>query len=356
MPTRKTIFRILLSSPSDLPAERKIVENIVNEINETHKASHYGLDLICWENDVSPEIILDSGQKIIDKVFAYDESDLLIGMFHKKVGTPVLGSASGTIHEIDRAIQSYKEHSIPSIMLYFKKVSVRLGETSKEQRDEYAQVESKRKEYMKLGIVQQFGSTKEFEKLCRKHILQFFNTNIAKYAEQPIDSMLLVKTRAEFERMEEIVKKATHDIFILGINLESVVNMSDILLSKANAGVKIKLLALDPMCPAVEHFNINNIDTDYRRNKIITNLKIIQNKFCSCDNITLRVVGRVFVAGCTGIDIEEKGRIVAQQYLNNVGTAKAPILDIYAAHNPQWFSTYRDYLDKLWDISREYTI
>lgn len=355
MPTRKTIFRILLSSPSDLPAERKIVENIVNEINETHKSSHYGLDLICWENDVSPEIILDSGQKIIDKVFAYDESDLLIGMFYKKVGTPVLGSASGTIHEIDSAIQSYKEHSIPSIMLYFKKVSVKLGETSREQRDEYAQVESKRKEYMKLGIVQQFGSTKEFEKLCRKHILQFFNSNIAKYVEQPLESMLLVKTRAEFERMEEIVNKATHDIFILGINLESVVNMSDLLLAKANSGIRIKLLALDPACPAVEYFNINNIDTDYRRNKIITNLNILQTKFCSCSNISLRVIDRVFVAGCTGIDIEGNGRIVAQQYLNNVGTAQAPILDIYATQSPKWFATYREYLDELWNISREYT-
>lgn len=356
MPTRKIIFRILLSSPSDLIAERRIVENIVSEINETHKFSHYGLDLICWENDVSPEIILDSGQKIIDRVFAYDESDLLIGMFYKKVGTPVLASASGTIHEIDSAIQSYKKHRIPSIMLYFKKVSLQLGETSTEQRNEYAEVESKRKEYMKLGIVQQFRSTKEFEKLCRKHILQFFNSNIIKYVEQPIDSMLSVKTRAKFERMEEIVKKAKHDIFILGINLESVVNMSDILLSKANSGIEIKLLALDPVCSAVEYFNINNIDTDYRRNKIITNLNIIQNKLCSCTNVSLRIIDRIFVAGCTGIDIEGKGRIVAQQYLNNVGTAQAPILDIYATHSPQWFATYREYLGKLWDISKEYKV
>lgn len=356
MPTRKTVFRVLLSSPSDLPAERKIVENIVNEINEAHKSSHYGLELICWENDVSPEIILDSGQKIIDKVFAYDESDLLIGMFYNKVGTPVLGTASGTIHEIDKAIQSYKEHGIPSVMIYFKKVSVKLGETSKKQREEYMQVESKRKDYMKLGIVQQFESTRAFEKLCRKHILQFYDYNVQKYAEPSIDNMLPVKTRSEFERMEEIVNKATHDIFILGINLECVVNMTDLLLLKATSGVMIKLLALDPMCSVVEHFNINNINTDYRRNKIITNLKIIQNKFHNCHNISLHVIDKVFVAGCTGIDIEENGRIVAQQYLNNVGTSKAPILDIYATRNPQWFATYREYLDKLWDISSEYTV
>ncbi len=55
MATIKILFRILLSSPSDLQIERKIVESIVVEINESHKASYYGLELICWENDTSPQ-------------------------------------------------------------------------------------------------------------------------------------------------------------------------------------------------------------------------------------------------------------------------------------------------------------
>jgi len=355
----KILFRVLLSSPSDLSVERKIVEKIVDEINDANKLSAYGLELVCWENDVSPQIIMESGQILIDEAFSYKESDLLIGMFYKKLGTPVMGSESGTIHEIEKAIESYKEIKKPEIKLYFKKVSSMLSDTSKNERDEYERVENKCKEFMQLGIVQRFKTNKEFESICRKQITEFFNNKRQEAEKYQIisENKIIVKNRAEFERMEEIVKQATRDIFILGINLECALNMIDLLINKATEGVRINLLALDPLGKTIEHFNINDIDTDYRRKKIISNLEILAEKFKDIENIELRKIDNIFVSGCTCVDINtNNGRIIAQHYLNFIGTSNAPILDIYAKTNNKVFSAYKESLFKLWERGQKYTL
>lgn len=120
MPISKTIFRVILSSPSDLAAERRVVHEIINDLNEINKESSFGLQLLTWENDVPPRLSLNNGQTDIDEIFKYDDSDLLIGIFHTKLGTPVLGAESGSIHEINKAIDSYKARKSPEIKLYLK--------------------------------------------------------------------------------------------------------------------------------------------------------------------------------------------------------------------------------------------
>lgn len=209
---------------------------------------------------------------------------------------------------------------------------------------------------MQLGIIKQFVTMKEFENACRKHITQYFNECLQKNRLIPKSGEIIyVKSRTQFERMEEIIASARIELFVLGINLEGILNMMDQVLFKAHSGLKVHLLALDPLGRSLEFFNINNIDTTYRKNKIISNLQILHMKFASCKNIELKVIDRVFTAGCTAVDISTKnGRIIAQQYLNNVGTADAPILDLYTEQTPSNFVVYTRYLESLWAESTEY--
>ncbi|MCL2670727.1 MAG: DUF4062 domain-containing protein [Clostridiales bacterium] len=208
MATTKTLFRVLLSSPSDLNPERAIVRKIVEEINDVHKFNQFGLQLISWEKDIAPTLTMSSGQNTIDSVFKYDESDLIIGMFYKKLGTPVLGSKSGTVHEIEKAIESYQKRKLPEIKLYFKKVSLTLDETSKQERENYEGIEEIRREYMELGIVQPFDE--DFETLCRKHINQFFQQKVEQYHNNVQgDKTTLQK---QFDDVEEALKIAKDDI------------------------------------------------------------------------------------------------------------------------------------------------
>ncbi len=175
----KIMFRVLLSSPSDLTPEREIVSKIVEEINSANKETPFGIELFRWENDTDPAIILDDGQKSIDKTFNYKHSELLIGMFYKKLGV-------GTVHEIDEAIESYKKYGYPEIKLYFKKISKSLDKTTPAERAEFESLSAKKHEYMSQGIIQEFRNKGDFESKFRKHIQRFFDNEKNKYSREPL--------------------------------------------------------------------------------------------------------------------------------------------------------------------------
>lgn len=356
MPVYKTLFRVILSSPSDLSVERSLVKKIINEINDIHKESSFGLQLFTWEDDVYPSLTMHEAQIDIDNVFAYHISDLIIGLFHTKIGTPVLGSPSGTIHEIEQAINSYKQRNKPEIKLYFKGIKKKYSETTPVEREKFEQVEKAKNEYQKLGIVQAFNSATEFENLCRKHIMHYFEEqcNIYRKRAHSSSTMVSIKSRSNFERMEAIVGSAKSDIYILGINLEGALNLRDLLVEKSKNGVKIKLAALDPFGKSLDFFKVNNVSSVVKREKIINNLNLLY-QYTQYPNIELRVVDNVFTSGCTGIDIETSaGRIVSQQYLFQVSTSEAPVLDIYADETPLCYNTYYQYLQNLWNIAKPY--
>ena len=184
MPYSKTIFRVLLSSPSDLKPERKIVERIVSEINKIYKASPFGLELTLWEQDVPPETDLKHPQTRVDKIFKYDQSDLLIGMFYKKIGSPALESESGTVHEIDEAIKAFQVKGTPKVMLYFKVPTFK--EPGLDMLDDYSRVLRKKSEYGKLGIFQDFKNIPEFEIYCREHLTKYVKQRIEEYQRDDI--------------------------------------------------------------------------------------------------------------------------------------------------------------------------
>lgn len=166
MALKKIMFRVLLSSASDVMEERNIVSQIVSELNDTYKDTPFGIELFRWENDVSPSITLENGQKSIDKKFNYRQADLLVGIFYKKLG-------EGTVHEIDEAIEVKRELGLLDIMLYFKKVDK--NSLSENEEEQLKELNAKKKEYMKLGIVGKFDDLDGFCQQCRKHITDFFN-------------------------------------------------------------------------------------------------------------------------------------------------------------------------------------
>lgn len=344
----KTVFRIILSSPSDLEKERTIVKEIVDEINETNKTAPILLQLFMWENDVSPLTNMKPGQYKIDEVFKIEESDMVIGIFYKKIGQPVMGDPSGTDHEIQLAINSFIKFKTPEIMLYFKKNLTKVDDMSDKELEDYKTMKERKENYYKLGVVQNYNSSMQFEKYIRKHISQFFMRKLNENGKDFLKQRVLIKTRKEFERMEDIVSCANEEIFILGINLEGALNIRDTLIKKAQKGIKVKLLALDPYGTAVEYFNINDVELSQRRGKIVENLKIFSGIIGN--NFEVKVTDRIFIAGCTAIDCSSVyGRMIAQHYLNSTSTSEAPVLDIYVKDTPGWVNIYKNYMEILWN-------
>ena len=119
MPSRSTVFRVMIGSPSDLAAEREAASEAVNEWNALH-AEVEGVVLlpVKWETHAMPTAGVRPQAAINEQLT--DRCDVLVGMFWARLGTDTGVAASGTVEEIDRFVADGKP-----AMLYFssRKVS-----------------------------------------------------------------------------------------------------------------------------------------------------------------------------------------------------------------------------------------
>jgi hypothetical protein len=108
-----TTYRVLIASPSDMPEERQIATEVINEWNDLHAATEGVVLLpVRWETHAMPETGVRPQDAINRQLVA--ECDLLLGMFWTKLGTNTGVAESGTVEEIEQFVGS----SRPAI-LYF---------------------------------------------------------------------------------------------------------------------------------------------------------------------------------------------------------------------------------------------
>ena len=129
------IFRVALASPSDVQPERDLVQPVLDDLNSMLRTTGRRMHLALWrwETDARPGLHLLGPQGLIDDSLRIEDSDVLIGIFWKRLGTPTRDSGSGTEHEIRTAIRAWKRKGSPQVMLYFSEVAFRPGETDPEQ-------------------------------------------------------------------------------------------------------------------------------------------------------------------------------------------------------------------------------
>ena len=183
----KRTLRIVLASPGDVSAERDVVAAVVPEVDGTtcrNLAPPLALELWRWETDSYPGLHLEGPQGIIDDRLRIDQSDILIGVFRRRFGTPTADSNSGTEHEIRLAIKAWKAHGAPRVMLYFAED---LGDGAAVQNDEqYLKVQTFKHELMEQekALVGFFGDAANFENQLRRHLtqaaLQIYNDLVAR--------------------------------------------------------------------------------------------------------------------------------------------------------------------------------
>jgi len=115
-----TSIRILIASPSDLNEERKIIIEMIKELNLTFpQQMEVFLEPITWETHAFPNAGEDP-QEVINKQIAIDY-DILIIMFWTKVGTPTNRSDSGTLEEFENAYKRWEnDNNSVKLMVYFK--------------------------------------------------------------------------------------------------------------------------------------------------------------------------------------------------------------------------------------------
>ncbi|MBV6505261.1 MAG: hypothetical protein ILNGONEN_00819 [Syntrophorhabdaceae bacterium] len=185
----KTILKVVLSSPSDVENERRRIPGIIDELNRGIAATfNLGLELIQWEKVAPAGVHNDGPQGIIDPLLGIKESDILVGVFWKRFGTPVKNALSGTEHEINTAYECWKKHGRPQIMLYFRQDGY--SPITIDDQEQFEQIKRFKKALPKAIFYWPYASTEEFERLVRNHLTQYIKTQLDTEVSHRVDIYL----------------------------------------------------------------------------------------------------------------------------------------------------------------------
>lgn len=172
------LLRVVVASPGDVKPERDCVESVAAELNQgIGELLGVRLDVVRWETDAFPGFHGGGSQAQIDTGLKVPQSDLLVGIFWKRFGTPVPGAASGTEHEIRGAYQSWQRSGQPQIMVYFNEQKP--GGLTARDEEQWIAVRAFQKDPMfQQGLWWSFENTAQFEKLVRSHLTQYLKHRV----------------------------------------------------------------------------------------------------------------------------------------------------------------------------------
>ena len=169
MAKTQTLLQVFVASPSDLVDERKVLEEVIDEINLTWSDAHnIRLELVKWETHTRPEFGED-GQDVINRQIG-DEYDIFLGVMWGRFGSCTNRADSGTEEEFDRAYSRLKTSpGSVQIMFYFKDAGI---PPSKMDPAQLVKVqEFKRKIASEYGgLYHEFESLDEFGMKSRIHL------------------------------------------------------------------------------------------------------------------------------------------------------------------------------------------
>jgi len=153
MPYQATTFNVMIASPGDVAAERAMVRQALADWNVIHsEARRIVLLPVGWETHSSPEMGQHPQHALNEQLLA--RSDLLIGIFWTRLGTPTPTHASGSVEEIESHIAVGKP-----TMLYFSNQPVRPDSVNTEQ---YAKLSAFKDSCKQRGLYEEYVDLAEF--------------------------------------------------------------------------------------------------------------------------------------------------------------------------------------------------
>lgn len=140
MARTETILRVFVASPGDIKEERQILNDVIQELNDTwSKTLRIRLEFVGWETHSYPNFGGDAQAVINEEI--EDDYDIFVGIMWARFGTPTGRAGSGTEEEFYRAYERHKTSPDETkIMFYFKDAPISPSDLIPEQ----------------LGLIQRF--------------------------------------------------------------------------------------------------------------------------------------------------------------------------------------------------------
>lgn len=112
MPRNAQILSVLIASPGDVSRQRDVIQREVEDWNRSPLSRTLGvrLESLRWELDAIPELGRGDAQSVINRQLR-DDADVVVGVFHSRIGTRTLRAESGTAEEIEAsALEGKRVH------------------------------------------------------------------------------------------------------------------------------------------------------------------------------------------------------------------------------------------------------
>ena len=173
MPRTLSVINVFLASPSDVADERRVVSEIIAELNQSITQDlGMMLSLVRWE-DLIPSIEL-TPQQVVNDQAEIDDSDIFLGVLWNRFGTQTDRAESGTEEEFRIAYDSWKRNRKPKIMFYFCQRPTNFqNETELSQK---AKVLVFKQLLSHMGLIREFSTTEKFSIALRqdltKHLIR----------------------------------------------------------------------------------------------------------------------------------------------------------------------------------------
>ncbi|TWP32960.1 hypothetical protein [Leekyejoonella antrihumi] len=160
-------LRVFVASPGDTAVERNGLDAVIRQLNQGIAAElGYVIDLVRWETHTRPGIGTDA-QAVINRQLP-TKPDVVIGIFWKRIGTPTPRAPSGTVEEIQMAIERYATDKRIELLVYFDQTPYTLRD---DEIDQMKNLLAFQKDLEKQGVYYwKFNGDEDFSNLVREHL------------------------------------------------------------------------------------------------------------------------------------------------------------------------------------------
>ena len=132
MSFESTVITVLISSPSDVSADRKIILDEMQAWNQRNASTKKCfLTALTWEDLVAPDMG-DSGQEVVNIAIG-DGYDVFLGLMWGRFGTATTQAESGTQEEFERALRRKKSGDALRISFFFRNSEISIDDIDPEQ-------------------------------------------------------------------------------------------------------------------------------------------------------------------------------------------------------------------------------
>jgi len=161
MPEKVLLFRLFVGAPSDVIQEVQTIEELITEWNRTQGPSaQTRLEFANWRTHSYPAAG-NRPQAIINKQVV-DRSDIIVGIFRERFGSPTGRAESGTVEEIQRGIRRGR-----AVMVYFAtSPDPKRGKL----KDESVRIEAFKRRFGERALYHTYTTPLAFERAFRQHL------------------------------------------------------------------------------------------------------------------------------------------------------------------------------------------